>query len=255
MIEKQQNGIKWLEFELLSELSFLKHAIFLRSGGVSQVPYFSLNLGSYVEDKPEWVEMNLEKADEVLKTLDPHWKKLIWAKGCHKTGIAEVDLSSPQVVMDHDALITSTSHLTLMNTHADCQIAFIVDPIKRVIANVHAGWKGNVANIYEKTILYLKTTHQSDPANLLVGIGPSLGPSHSEFINYKKEFPEQFWKYQVKPNYFDLWQIAEAQCLEAGILSDHLQIAKICTFSNPKDYFSFRRDKTTGRNGSCLMLI
>jgi polyphenol oxidase len=136
----------------------------------------------------------------------------------------------------------------------DCQAAILYDPIHRALANVHAGWRGNVQNIYRTAVQKMVHSFGSKPQDLLVGISPSIGPKHAEFKNYKSEFPEEFWEFQVKPTYFDLWQIARHQFESSGVLAHHIQIAEICTFDHPSDYFSYRRDKTTGRHATVAML-
>src|SRR5262249_11397000 len=94
----------------------------------------------------------------------------------------------------------------------------------------------------------------SRPEDLLVGISPSLGPHSAEFKNYRTEFPQELWGFQVRPEYFDLWALARHQCEECGILPQHIEIAEICTYANPEDYFSYRRDGVTGRNATVAAL-
>ena len=94
----------------------------------------------------------------------------------------------------------------------------------------------------------MKKRFGSKSENILVCISPSIGPEKAEFINYKEEFPEKFEKFQVRPNYFDLSQIGEEELISSGILENHIEIMRICTFSNPVDFFSYRRDKICGRH-------
>ena len=141
-----------------------------------------------------------------------------------------------------------------MMKHADCQAAIFYDPVHHALANVHSGWRGNVKNIYQTTILKMASVFGTKPQDLLVGISPSLGPQHAEFKNYKVEFPEHFWSFQVCPEYFDLWAIARHQLEEAGVLPYHIEIAGICTYANKEDCYSYRRDKVTGRHATLAML-
>ena len=121
--------------------------------------------------------------------------------------------------------------------YADCQIALIYDPVNHAAANIHSGWRGSVANIFQEAILGMQQNYGSHPSNLLVCISPSLGPDEAEFIHYRKELPEPFWDYQVRPTYFDFWSITEAQLQAAGILPHHIEIARISTHANSKDFF------------------
>jgi polyphenol oxidase len=250
----EKNGIEWLEFDLLSDIPRLKHAVFLRHGGVSQGAFKSLNVSFDVEDDPTYVKENLQRIENIF------WEKgsshkMTWAKQCHEATITEVNLESPQEIEACDALMSSTPRCSLLIKHADCQAAIFYDPHHHVVANVHAGWRGNVIHIYEKTIQKMQGRYGSKPSELLVCISPSLGPDEAEFIHYKYEFPEEFWQFQVKPNYFDLWAISEMQLQQAGILPHHIEIAKLSTYSNAYDFFSYRRDKRTGRHGTVVALL
>jgi hypothetical protein len=251
----QNDRIQWLQFDLLSDIPQIRHAIFLRHGGYSEGPYKSLNLGLQIGDDPSHVQANLELIEKQLQREIPAWKKLVWGWGCHKDFIEEVDMNSPQIIPECDGIISHIPNITLMMKHADCQVALIYDPVLHVIGNVHAGWRGSVLNIYAKAIEKMKGRYGSNPADLLVCISPSLGPDEAEFMHYHHELPEDFWKFQVRPTYFDFWAISEYQLQAAGILPHHIEIARLSTYSNSYDYFSYRRDKITGRHATCITLL
>jgi YfiH family protein len=248
MLRKERNGVHWLEFELLSDIPHLKHAVFLRHGGHSQGNHASLNLSFNVNDHPKHVQANLDTVAAILET-----QRLIWGEQHHGTSLA---LIGPEITQSPycDALATNASQIGLLIHHADCQAAIIYDPVNRAIVNVHCGWRGSVQNIYAHAIASMQTFFQSKPQNLLVGISPSLGPQSAEFIHYRKELPEPFWEFQVKPHYFDFWAISEMQLVQAGVLKDHIQIARIDTMSNPHDYFSYRFNKIRGGHGTIVAL-
>ncbi len=238
---------RWHTFDLLAECSGLVHGVFPRQGGVSKGPLSSLNCGFSVGDNPSHVETNISRALEALnipsycRVNQKHGKRVVEA-------CPEID--PPEA----DGLMTDRPDLGLLITHADCQAAIFYDPIHRAIANVHCGWRGNVINIYQETVAALGRRYGSLPQDLLVAISPSLGPKAAEFQNYQKELPRHFWEFQVKPHYFDLWEISRWQLREAGILEHHIEIAGICTHSSPKDWFSYRREGLTGRHGTFVAL-
>lgn len=245
---KQKNGIRWLEFDLLANIPNLKHGIFLRSGGFSQDPYASLNLGETYGDNLDHVKANQKAVSDILGVSE-----LIWIQQCHGVTIQKIE----KPFRDHpkgDSLITSQSGRALMVLHADCQAAIFYDPVHHAVANVHCGWRGNVQNIYSETVRFMQKTYNTHTKDLLVCISPSLGPQKSEFINYRTELPESFWGYQVKPNFFDLWEISRDQLKSCGVLDQHIEIASICTYTNAEDFFSYRRDKVCGRNGTIVLL-
>jgi polyphenol oxidase len=249
MIRKKQGDVEWLEFELLAEVPGLVHGVFLRHGGVSEGAYCSLNMGGGIGDDERNVAENRRRAQQILNI--GQW---VGSNQVHRDEVAWIQ-DADQHVGDCDSLITEKKAIGLMIKHADCQAAVFYDPVHRAIANVHSGWRGNVKNIYRATVQKMAKIFGSKPEDLLVGISPSLGPNHAEFKNYKVEFPEEFWGFQVRPEYFDLWAIARYQLEAAGVLADHIQIAEICTYAIAQDYFSYRRDKIAGPGNATLIML
>lgn len=250
MLRRKAGKVEWLEFELLQPFPQVQHGIFLRHGGVSSGAYSSLNTNIKGKDHKENIAKNLALIRDALSvpslTLcqQPHLANVAFLP---KTTQAELDIC--------DGMITNRSEEALLIGHADCQAALFFDPITSTIANVHAGWRGNVQNIYQATIEKLKISTGAKVENLRVCISPSLGPDRAEFIHFRAELPESFWPFQIRPTYFNLWEISRHQLLEAGVLPQHIQIAGICTYDNPHDFFSFRRDKrVTGGHATVIVL-
>jgi YfiH family protein len=246
---KEKDGIRWLEFKLLADFKQLRHGVFLRHGGCSSGPFSSLNFGFFIGDPIENVRANIEKIKGVLGI-----SHIMNSDLKHGKRVVEVSPHNLAEQSECDALTTSYSDIGLMMTHADCQAAIFYDPVKHAVANVHAGWRGSVQNIYAETVQFMNKTYGSKACDLLVGISPSLGPKEAEFINYRKELPEHFWKYKDQSNFFDFWAISEAQLIESGVLAHHIELAGIGTLSNPQDFFSYRRDKITGRHATLVAL-
>lgn len=249
MRRKEKDGVIWLEFDLLADMPGIKHGVFLRHGGFSTGAYGSLNFSPYVGDDPLAVERNHAKARDIMQV-----KTLATAYQCHGTQVHEIK-TNPQTDLKGDALMTACPGIGLTVYHADCQAAIIYDPVQHAVANVHAGWRGNVQNIYAEAISAMQRTYQSKPQDLLVCISPSLGPGNAQFINYRTELPEHFWPYQVKPFFFDLWEIGKMQLIQSGILPQHIEIAEMCTYGNPQDCFSYRQCKVSGRHGTIVALL
>lgn len=238
MIRKKWGDIEWLEFELLQEFPQLKHGVFLRHGGVSSGSFSTLNVGMHRDDNSENTLKNRRLIGEILDV--PSW---VICDQIHENHVAFVPHLQEGELKIADGVITNRADEGLLIRHADCQAAIFFDPITNTIANVHAGWRGNVKNIYQTTLAKMQEITGAKPENIHVCISPSLGPDRSEFINFRTELPEHFSRFQTRPTYFNLWEIGRWQLLEAGILESHMQIAQICTFDNPNDFFSFRRDK------------
>lgn len=266
MERKSHKEISWLQFDLLSSFSTISHGVFLRKGGYSSLPFNhspqeqnrtsipeelsqnQLNLGSLVGDNPDHLAKNFQQIQQLFSL-----PRLHQGVQCHKTHIQWVDAQTPSRIPACDGLITKEPGAALLITHADCQAALFYDPKQHIVAAIHAGWRGNVQRIYEKT-LSLFAAAGSCMQDIIVCLSPSLGPDHAEFKNYQTEFPSSFWPYQEKPFFFNLWEIAKQELLSCGIAEKKIEIAKICTYCHPKDFFSFRRDPLTGRNGTIIAL-
>lgn len=245
----EENGMKWLQFDLLLQFPKLRHGVFSRLGGASEGCMSALNVSWDVGDSEENVSINRSKIAQALELPG-----LIAAKQVHGVAVWEVR-GCEEVSREADALTTRLPGIGIMIQHADCQAALVYDPVNHAAGGFHCGWRGSVGNIYQAGISFMQKTYRSDPRNLHVAIGPSLGPRHAEFIEYRKELPKWFWNYQVAPLYFDFWEISRHQLIECGILPHHIQIAEVCTYSHPELFFSYRRDKATGRNGSIIGLL
>jgi YfiH family protein len=250
MIRRSFNGIQWLEFELFQPFPCLKHGIFLRHGGLSKGLFASLNLSLGVGDNPEHVRANLNKIQALLNVSD-----LCWSSQIHGKTVVSVEEEWQNGRVKCDGMMTRHRDKGLMIHHADCQAAIFYDPLHHVLANVHCGWRGSALNIYSETIKKMHALYGTKPEDLYIGISPSLGPGHAEFINYKTELPELFWKFQIKPFYFDFWAISVDQLLDCGLQKQNIQIAGICTYAHPQDYFSYRYCKIRGGNATVAILL
>jgi YfiH family protein len=245
MIRKEKNGVQWLEFELFAPFPNFRHAILLRHGGHSLGSYASLNVASHVNDDPKAVQANRLKIQETFKI-----HSLITCNQVHGIEFEWIDSCPP--LHPCDAMGTISKNVPLMVMHADCQAAIFYDPVRTLFAVIHSGWRGSVQNIYARVLDEFVRTG-SCITDIHAGISPSLGPAKGEFIHYKTELPESFWKFR-EGNYFDFWAISEHQLRDAGIPKEQIQIARMCTHSNPRDFFSHRREQPRGSHGTLAWL-
>jgi YfiH family protein len=226
--------VTWLTFDLFTEFPSLIHGVFLR---------FSSEQG----DLKENVTQNWQRALSALQIKT--WTSLFQHHG------KSVIQAHPSYKEKGDALTTDLSQLGLVVLHADCQAAIFYDPIHHALALVHCGWRGSVQNIYQETLKTMNKLYGSKAEDVLVGISPSLGPAASEFLNYQKELPTSFYPFQTQATYFDFWAISKWQLTECGVLPHHIEIAQLCTYFHPEDFFSYRRLKISGRHATIASLI
>jgi len=228
--------------------SRLSHGAFNRHGGVSPTPWSTLNVSFGLGDDPQNV---LENRARIKKNLG--FASLVSARQVHGSCVEIVEESSgcDHTVDACDALVTNVRGLGLLIQQADCQAVLFFDPEKTAVAVAHVGWRGSVAGIIGKTVLAMIRAFETEPADLITAISPSLGPCCAEFVNYRSELPTSLHDYQVRPSYFDFWAISHDQLCKAGVKSKNIHTARICTCCN-RDYFSYRRDRDTGRCASVI---
>jgi YfiH family protein len=246
------NGVRWYRFPGLAAFPELSHGVFTRQGGVSRGPYHSLNVSLDVGDLPQDVEENQRRVQRSLEL-----EELISATQVH--GIKEAvitggHVASPGEIPEVDILITAKTGMGLLIKQADCQAVMFYDPENRVVAHAHCGWRGQVGGILGETVTLLASHFGSRAEALRAAIGPGLGPCCAEFRHYWREFPLELWKYQVRPGYFDLWQLSFDQLRAAGLKSENIEMAKLCTRCREEEFFSYRRERITGRQAAVIAL-
>ena len=240
-----------LTFPEFSALPTLVHGVFNRHGGVSLPPFDQLNVSYGVEDDARAVTANRQRIKESLAV-----DILVSGRQVHGEKVRVIDKKpdSDREIAGCDAFITNVPGVGLLIQQADCQAVMLFDPRQQVVANIHCGWRGSVAGIIMTTIRIMTEEFGTDPAHLRAAISPALGPCCAEFINYRQELPEHFHAFQVKPHYFDFRAISRSQLQEAGIPPHHITAAAVCTVCD-RDWFSYRRDRQTGRFCSVIGLL
>ncbi len=239
-------------FANLRDVPGLFHGVYTRHGGVSLPPFQSLNVSWNIGDEEDHVRSNLQRIlNETGMSL------LVAGPQVHGDTVHVVDealLASGSthhptllVTPPGDALVTGLTGVGLLIKIADCQSIFLVDPVRRVIANVHSGWRGSVAQIAKKTVEIMSRQFGSKPEGILAAVGPSLGPCCAEFVNHRRELPSSFLEFQVRPNHFDFWAITRMQLGKAGLNQENIEVAGRCTVCEKENFFSYRGQGKTGR--------
>ncbi len=191
---------------------------------------------------------NCSGADELFHLNQVHGDDIIIIDENMRINPIKSELSA-------DAVITNILNKFLLIKTADCQAIILFDPIKKAIANIHSGWRSSMLDIAGKTVLKMNKEFGCDPANIIAGISPSLGPCCGEFKNYKEEFKEEFFKYKKENFLFDFWKITSDQLVKAGLAPKNIEIMKLCTSCNTDLFFSYRKESITGRFATVIGLI
>lgn len=164
------------------------------------------------------------------------------------------------LILETDALITNTLGVALLIKIADCVPILLVDTRKKAVGVVHAGWRGTVQEITRLAVNHTEDHFGTNPQDLVVGIGPSIGPCCYEvdapvieqFRSKFKYADKLFSKQKNVHAHLDLWEANKIQLIEAGVKEHNIEIAGICTFDNSDMFFSERKGGRTGRFGAVI---
>jgi YfiH family protein len=223
-----------------------------RNGGVSHAPYASLNLGGHVGDDTGAVEQNRALLRRFLPA-EPRWLNQV--HGTSTISIDRNDCTSPSC---GDAAFSQRSRHVCAILVADCLPILLCDQGGTTVGALHGGWRGLAGGIVEQAI----SAMGADPASLMAWLGPAIGPGHFEvgeevhlaFTRRDEEAALAFHPGLHKGKWYaDLFLLARQQLKNAGITQ--VYGGGECTFSDPAQYFSYRRDGSTGRMGALIWLV
>ena len=229
--------------------SHVKAVSTTRSGGVSLLPYSSLNLGDHVQDNPEHVAENRAiLASKMQMVRTPAWLNQV-----HGTEVVELPLSSG-LVPDADASFTRCVGEVCTIMTADCLPVLFCNKEGTQVAAAHAGWRGMVNGVLEETLATF-----TDPDNVLVWLGPAIGPSAFEvggevrdaFIVNDSGADIAFQAHNDRW-LADIYLLARRRLQRAGVTN--INGGDLCTVSEPEHFFSYRRENQTGRQASCIWI-
>ena len=182
------------EYSPLLEDFPLTHGVTYRYGGVSEGSFDSFNMGLHVGDTPEAVAKNRKCLAQVLG-VDPN--HLTCGEQVHGVGVTRVTqelvgrgaFSWDDSIPDSDAIYTNLVNVPLLLLVADCVPVLIYDAAHHAVAVVHAGWRGAIAHIVERTIDSMYEAYGTSPSDCYLFIGPSIG---ADSFEVSEEIAEQF---------------------------------------------------------------
>jgi len=251
--------IQLLQFEKLLEFKDITHFSTTRTGGFSKNHLSGFNLGYTVGDDPKIVTQNLNLLAGVL---DIDKKQLVSPKQTHSKNIGVVT-STTDIFPNTDALITNIPGICIFVRTADCVPILLYDPVQKAVAAIHSGWKSTLQEISKHTIDRMQKEYGTQPKNLIASIGPSIGP---EVYEVGPEVIEQFKNHFTFDNYItpvknsdkgllNLWKINHQILIDSGVPKEQIEVAGMCTYSNPDLFYSARRDGVKcGRLATGIML-
>lgn len=254
IFDEMEGAVPYLSFPMFRDTGLVTDGFSTRLGGVSEGCFSSLNLSFDRGDDRAAVAENFRRMGEALSV---HCEDMVLSQQTHTTNIRIVTdedrgkgITRERDYTDIDGLITNVPGICLVTTYADCVPLYFLDPVKKVIALSHSGWRGTVGKIGKKTVELMHDNFGSDPADILAAVGPSVCQDCYEVSadvidRFKEVFDRSVWDelFYGKPDgkyQLDLWKANEKIFLEAGIRKEHIAVTNVCTHCNSRILYSHR---------------
>ncbi|MFH1942662.1 MAG: peptidoglycan editing factor PgeF [bacterium] len=223
------------------------HGLSTRRGGVSDGPYDSLNLGSASGDSKSNVEENRRRFFEAMGISAEH---VAIPGQVHGDRIQRV--RDPGHYPETDGLLTDEENFALVVQVADCLPIYMYDATRRAMGMIHAGWRGTLLSISSKAVSAMKKHFGTNPRELQVFLGPSIGPCCYEVGD---EVSSSFSEKYVLNGKLNLWQCNADQLETAGVKRERIAMSRLCTVCHSDWFFSHRASGgKTGRMMAVVML-
>ena len=265
---KQFGGVQYISFPKLYAAPGVRHIFSTRTGGVSEGARGSMNLSFRNGDSRENVEENYRRICGAVNIDVSH---LVLSRQTHTNNVISVGkehcgtgYSKPEFE-DVDGLITNTPGVALVTQYADCVPLLFYDPVSRVIANSHSGWRGTMQKIGEVTVNKMVNEFGARRENIIAAIGPCICKNCYEVdikvytafesAGFGGDILEKIFESKGDGEHFllDLREANRLILLGAGITPENLDIADLCTAEN-KEYLHSHR-ATAGKRGNLAAII
>ena len=226
----------------------LRAAMSTKIGGVSGAQ-LGMNLSYRVGDRETIVDENRAR---FLGRLGSTPDRLATAAQCHSADVVRVN--APVQHESCDSLITNRAGIMLAVTIADCVPILIYDPVQRVVAAVHAGWRGTAAGIVRATIFALQAEYGCRATNLLAYVGPGAGACcYAVGTEVSGRFEPSVVEDRNGVAYIDLKEENKRQLMNEGVAQGRVFKSPECTICNAERFHSYRRDGN--RSGRMMAVI
>jgi len=221
-----------------------------RHGGTSTGAYASMNLGTRSGDDPVAVARNRRIVHDLLPST-PRWMAQV-----HGTHVADLDRMSDAQVPAADAVVLGARGLVGVVLTADCMPLFLCDRGGKRAGVAHAGWRGMASGIIESAVHALNVA----PAEVVAWMGPTIGPAAFEvgpevreaFLAADPEAQAAFAPHTPGKYLADLYALARRRLERAGVAE--VSGGGFCTYREPDRFFSYRREKMSGRMGAFIWM-
>lgn len=260
------NGVVYLTFPKLDKAKGVRHGFSTRLGGVSKGHCAQMSFGFSVGDEESAV---LENYRIFCEAIGVDCKKVVLSQQTHTANIRKVTkedigkgIYKERDYTDIDGLVTNEKGLVLVTQYADCTPLLFFDPVKKVAATSHGGWRGTVKEIAAKTVEIMVKDYGSNPKDIIGAIGPNISKCCYEVddpvieeIN-KLSYLDKSLCYFKKGNgkyMLDLKETNRQIMLHAGLKAENIDVADLCTCCHSDVFHSHRA--TSGKRGTLAAMI
>lgn len=252
----EKDGLCFLRAPLLADRPGLEHAFMGREGGVSPVPFNSLNFGG--DDDSANIRANMERLSKAFTLPAGGVFTVQQVHGSHVVAIgSENDFAGKRP--EADAIVTSCKGLAIGVLTADCVPLLFYDETAEVIAVAHAGWRGFAAGVVRETLSVMITEFGAHADNIHAAIGPHIGPccyevSEDLIDSFKKSgrATEPYFS-RNKGIRLDLGRAVSDELIACGLAQGSVSLPGPCT-SCGVGFYSYRRDGVTGRELGFILM-
>ena len=259
---KHEKGkLVYYSVDTFTNTGLVRHGFSTRLGGVSVGETSSLNLGFNKKDTHENVRKNFDTICSVLgidaamlvlsNQVHENQVRVITKNDCGKGITKESDITGV------DALVCGESGVPFVIFYADCVPVMFLDPVKKVCALAHSGWRSTVKNICGEVIRVMKKDFCSNPADIICAIGPSIAQCCFKVDDdVAQMFEKKYYQTRAKKYHIDLWRVVEDQLLASGVDKKNITLSNMCTCCNNDIFFSSRaQNGKMGLMGAFIELI
>lgn len=257
IIQKEHNGTEYIQFKRLLEFPNLKHCYTLRKNGIN------------IQVKNRDSRQLIESYKKVGEALNIDWKTIVKPHQTHTDRVEMVEDANKEF-SEVDGLLTNKNNIMLCTTSADCTSIIIYDDNKKVVGDIHSGWRGTAKKIAKKAVHKMIDEYGSNPKDIICAICPCIRKCHFEVEEDVKEIFRREFEYTgrlseiiemgrvvdgVQKYNIDTVLINKIILEEAGVRRENILDSGICTVCDSKEFHSHRVDReNSGRNGAFVGL-
>lgn len=264
VIHIRKDGIQYLQFRKLLEFSEIIHAYSLGLENNFRTSNFKEINDKDVKDYKKITRVLGSNYINIVKPYQMHTDNIKIVKS--KININCPDINNTEYE-NSDGLITNMKNIMLTTTNADCILLLFYDPIRKVIANIHSGWRGTVQRISIKAVEKMKSEYNSKPEDIICCICPSIRKCHFEVEKDVKELFEKEFndleeikgiieeKIPNKKWNIDTVLINKILLKKQGLKEKNIIDSNICSVCNSNLMHSYRVEKKAFKLNTALIEI